>query len=176
MPALTPEAQARGWLYELFAYHTGEQQRMARAAAAKGLGMNPVEFGRPYPSAVSNTTNTTNTNLQPAPAPASTASTTGNGAPGPDKSAPAPSSGLLPKLAIGGALLAGLGGGGLGLATLLKPAPPATAATSSPAIPPAPVPSQPANPAWDAIFEQQQPDGTWKQLRRQHLAPGGTAQ
>lgn len=68
---------------ELMAHHIGEQQRIGRAAAAKGYGLNPIDYSRPYPSSATQTTNNlTSANLpsqaQPAPTPAPTQ---GNGQP-----------------------------------------------------------------------------------------------
>lgn len=48
------------------------------------------------------------------------------------------------------------------------PAPPAKA-EQPPAPPPGPCP--PAR-DWDAIYEEKQPDGSWKQIKRERLRPG----
>lgn len=42
-------ASARGWLHSLFVYDVAEKQRILRAATAKGYGLPPEEFARPFP-------------------------------------------------------------------------------------------------------------------------------
>lgn len=60
---------------------------------------------------------------------------------------------------LGASLLAAGVGAGLVANGALKP----TAPAATPAVEPA------AIDGWDAIYEEQQPDGSWKQIRREHL-------
>jgi len=50
--------QARQWLRELFVWDQSEKQHLVRAAMAKGLGLMPEEYVRPFPgsSVVTNIT------------------------------------------------------------------------------------------------------------------------
>lgn len=41
--------QLRNWAGQHFVWSRGEFDRMARAATAKGLGLNPSEYNAPYP-------------------------------------------------------------------------------------------------------------------------------
>lgn len=87
--------------------------------------------------------------------------------------------GVSPKAAMIVAALAAILGGGtfVGLNQLTAP----TTAAKAPSAPPSPattpakvIPATPATPppGWDAIYEVQQPDGSWKQTKREHLTPG----
>jgi hypothetical protein len=69
--------------------------------------------------------------------------------------------GFLPGAIVTALALAGGGAGALGLREGLGRIPPAVAQPAQPA------PAQ----AWDAVTEEQQPDGSWKQIRREHLKP-----
>lgn len=72
--------------------------------------------------------------------------------------------GFLKPAILGAALLAGGAAGTLGLTALTG----LTQPPSAPQLTPPPVLRDPAK-AYDAIYEQQQPDGTWKELKREHL-------
>ena len=50
--------QARQWMRELFVWDQSEKQHLVRAAMAKGLGLMPEEYVRPFPgtSVVTNIT------------------------------------------------------------------------------------------------------------------------
>jgi len=69
---------------------------------------------------------------------------------------------------LGAVLLAGGGAAALGLKALT---PPATPSVPAPVSPPAVTPAAPKAPGWDAIYEVQQPDGTWKQTKRERITP-----
>jgi hypothetical protein len=134
----------------LLAHKFNQEDALSRAARAQALGLPPevvATLGTPYPGATVNTT--TNTSSQQA-------------------------GGVLRTALAGALLFAGGAGVALGLAKYLSPAP-AAVQPLAPRQQPAP-----AAPAWDAVYEQQieppspqHPDGTWKQLRREHLAPPG---
>lgn len=102
------------WLGELMAYHVGEQQRLQRAVAAKGYGLNPLEFSRSYPGSVQTT------NLQQVTAPAKA------------QEPPMQSNGFARKALMGGALAVTLASGIVGYQALARP-------RADPAPQPAPV-------------------------------------
>lgn len=97
-------------------------------------------------------------------------------APVPSLVSPVPagiSKGIAAALA-GLALVAG-GGATLGLMSLLKPTVPVPVVAPAPS----PTPVQTSVPAtaasaFDAVTEEQQPDGTWKEIKRERLNPKGT--
>lgn len=86
------------------------------------------------------------------PFPGSTITTTNN-----------QTAGWLKGALLGAGLLAGGSAAGLGAAKALTQ--PAAVQTT-----PQPIPSAPGQ-AWDAITEEQQPDGSWKQIKRERLTP-----
>ena len=47
--------QTKAWLAQGLVWHQGELQRMCRAASAKALNLDPVEFSQPYPGTTNNT-------------------------------------------------------------------------------------------------------------------------
>ena len=141
----------------LLAHEFNLRGAMQRAAQAKALGLDPQEFANVYPGSNLNVTVYQQGATDGAtPATASTAS--GSNTPpvplAPKASVPA-ASGLstLAKVGLAAALTLGGGGAGAGLMALLKPA---AAAKAAPAI------------QWEEeelVEQQQQPDGTWQDVR-----------
>ncbi|MER3416746.1 MAG: hypothetical protein C4297_11120 [Gemmataceae bacterium] len=41
--------RVRHWLYDLFLFHSAEQDRIQRAVTALGYGLDPAEYARPFP-------------------------------------------------------------------------------------------------------------------------------
>jgi len=135
------------WFAPLLIHHQNQSEAMLRASAAKAHGLDPTSFGTPFPGGTVSNTTTNNTK--------------------------AGGWGWLFGPILGAGLLAA---GGSAALTMAKPTPtpaapmvsssptttPTTSATSSPASPQ-------AERHWDAITEELQPDGTWKQIRREHL-------
>ena len=133
----------------LLAHERNQQGAMQRAAQAQAQGLDPAAFATPFPGA--HITNTTTTN-------------TGGGI-------------------LKGALIAALMAVGGGAATwgLLSGGPAVKApveheAKLKPFVPqpptkttPSPSPSSPS--LYDAVYEEQQPDGTWKEIKRERLKP-----
>lgn len=152
--------RARAWLFDIFAHDYGEKMRINRALYRKKMGLEQDDI--PYPGALKDSNNETVTN---------NFNYYGGG--------------ILKGMLIAAAMGTGLGGAALGAYQLLKGAAPA-----NPAVAPA-NPSQGSSgpptakegppgkdgkdspvQAWDAIYEEQQPDGTWKQVRRERLVEG----
>jgi hypothetical protein len=104
--------QLRDWLHQAFAYNYSQVDAMRRESAAKGLGLDPSQYNRPFPG--SQTTITDNS-VKSAPSP-------------PVALPVAPPSGagsLVKGVLLATALLAGGTGAGFGIAALLRqPAPP----------------------------------------------------
>lgn len=130
-------------LQALLAHERNQQGALERAAQAQAQGLDAAQFATQFPgSTVVTTTNHT-----------------GGGY-------------------LRGALLAaGLLTAGAGAGIALKPAagetkPPATALQpAAGATKPPNGPTRPAGSAYDAVVEEQQPDGSWKEVTRQRLTP-----
>jgi hypothetical protein len=127
--------QFRDWIQQAMAWSYAQTDSLRRASAAKGLGLDPVTFSRPFPGSPTTIVTNTETAAQPAAPVAAVAPTT--------PAAPA-ALGWLGKTAIGTALALGTGGAGLGLASFLKPAPQPPPVTAPAQTPPALPPSTPA--------------------------------
>lgn len=140
-------------LQALVAHNLNQQQAMQRAVQAQAQGLDPAAYGTVYPgSTVTTTHNTTTTN------------NTG--------------SGILKGALLSTALLtAGTVGGGLGLLHLnSKPAGQEGAVVTPAPVPPPQVREKVitvpgATQDWDAVYEELQPDGTWRQIKRERLTP-----
>jgi len=130
-----------GWLGELLTFHVGEQQRLQRAASAKGYGLNPVEYSQPYPAAA-----ITNNSAVVIP--------------------PEPKEKLWARILswfLGLVLLLLLLAGGCYAWRLLP-----RAAAAPPAQPPAA--TAPANPGEDMVLEESTDGGkTWHEMQRQKV-------
>src|SRR5580704_10518443 len=128
---MVADTNFRNWLGELFVHDVGEKQRITRAAMSKGLGINPVDYARPYPGSNSSTVNNvTSANLPSTPAATAVAPTpaasTLSATPGPTTPATAGTSASTPTTVILAALAAlGIGVGGTAIAT--RPATPTPA-------------------------------------------------
>lgn len=134
----------------LVAHNLNQQQAMQRAAQAQAQGLSPEEYGTVFPGSTVTTTNNTTTN-------------NGNG-------------GWLKGALVSAAMLAGGGTGAAVLMSTRTPEPavsPAQATPATPTKPPAPkvitLPGK--DQQYDAIYEVQQPDGSWKQVKRERLKP-----
>jgi hypothetical protein len=131
------------WAAPLLIHNQNQNTAMIRAAAAKAQGLDPNIYGVPLPGS-----NVTTTNNQ---------------------------SGFVKGALISAAMIAG----GAGASSLLPavtsaisgtPAAATKPATAAPATTPVASNQKPTT-AYEAIIEQQQPDGTWKQISSQKLEP-----
>lgn len=139
----------------ILAHNYNEQSALHRAMQAKAIGLpEPEKYASVLPG--SNQTETNNVTIN------------NSGA------------GMLKGAILGTALLVGGGGTAAGLAKILTGAPtaPTTAVPAQEAskaepattVPPVAVQKQQA---WDAIYEEKQADGTWKQVKRERLKTNG---
>lgn len=135
--------RARGWLFDVFTHNYAEQLRIHRAVQRKRLGVDHQE-DTPYPGAVAGSHN-----------PTVTIHNTGGG--------------LMKGVLLSAALLTGGSAAGLGAARLLTPRP--AAAVAGEVAAPAPPAGAAKDQAYDAIYEVRQPDGTWRQVKRERLTP-----
>ena len=129
-------------MWTLLVHERNQQQAMQRAAQAQAQGLDPGTFGVPFPGGVVTTTTTNNTGISPIKA-----------------------------ALVSAALLAGGAGGTLGLIGALSPSKPVVTTPAPAPATPAPTVKAPAQ-AWDAITEEQLPDGSWREIKREHLQPG----
>jgi hypothetical protein len=142
------------WFAPLLIYGQNQQTALTRAATAKANGLDPNIYGLPMPgSTVTNTTTNTGGGLLKGALLSAGMLASGAAATVGGQKLVAPPTVNVPAIVA------------TAPATLFPPAPTAPVATS-------PAPVAPATPAWDAIYEEQQPDGTWKQIKREHLTPG----
>lgn len=120
-----------------------QQSAMQREVMAKSQGLAPEKYSQVYPgSTVTNTTTNNNT-----------------------------AGGLLKGALLSAAMLATGGAGVAGLAVALRPSEKEKIEVATP-TPSTPAPISPATPKvrhYDAITEELQPDGTWKQIKRERL-------
>ena len=115
--------QLKSWLGEHFVYDFAERARLLRGVTAKGHGMDPAEFSKPFPG----TNNMTTIQVAglggespPPAAPVVVPPVVVTQPSAPAACAPAGLSSLA-KLGMAAAVLVGTGGGALGLASLLRP-------------------------------------------------------
>jgi hypothetical protein len=139
------------WLYQIFTHNYAEQLRINRAIQRKAVGVDQQDH--PYPGAVADSNNpTTNTTINHL------------------------SGGWIKGILLGAALL---GGGIAGTMSLLPSGKPTAPPTSEPArtgasvATPAPTPAiaaeTPAAVEYQAVYEQRQPDGSWKVIKVEKL-------
>lgn len=127
-------------LQALLVHERNQQGALHRAMQAKHMGVeSPEQYAATFPGSTVTTNNTTTHNS---------------------------GGGWLKGSLLSAALLTAGGGAALGLRGNAEPrtggeAPPA--ATAPPATPPA------RGKEWDALYEVQQPDGSWKQVKRERL-------
>lgn len=134
-------AQVRRWLYTAWAHNYWEQLRINRAVTRRRFNLAQDDAPIPPGATVDSNKPTTTINHN--------------------------AGGLLKGLLLGASLLAGGTAGGV---ALLGGGKPVQTPVPTPVVTPA-VPATPTRPAdhWDAVYEVQQPDGTWKEVRREHL-------
>lgn len=132
----------------LLVHEQNEQRAMQRAAQAQAQGLDPATYGTVFPGSTVNTTNTTTNN-------------TGGG--------------LVKGMILAATLATAAAGGGVGVGRMLTapPAPAPAAPAAAQAEAPAKVVTVPGrDQQYDAIYEVRQPDGTWRQVKRERLRPG----
>ncbi len=144
--------QVREWLGQQWTWHAGQTLQLQRAAVAKGYGLRPEDYVSPMPGSSTTVSITAPQAAAEAPAPAP----------------PAGMGSWVKAALLGGALLATGAAGTTALVVGLRPG----TAVVAPA--PSTVPTTAATGktgAWDAITEEQQPDGSWKTIKRERLVP-----
>jgi hypothetical protein len=156
--------KARAWLFELFVHAQNENSRINRAAAAKGFGLDPERYSSLYPGSQVTINNPASNGQVAVPAAPGSVTVGSNGGSNFVQGAL-----LAAAMLAGGALTTLAVTGGL-KGTTSAPAAPVTTPAPSPVSPTPALPVVPTKPnAYDAVYERQQPDGTWKEYKREHL-------
>jgi hypothetical protein len=136
-------------LGQLVAHNMNQNTAMERAAVASAQGLDPKAYATPFPGETSNATTTT-----------TTTTINNNG-----------SSGMLKGSILAATLLTLGGAGAYSLNNMRKPEEkPPIVSPQTDAKPAETVKVKPlGDQEYDAVYEVQQPDGSWKEVKRERL-------